>query len=176
MASKYFDIADGSYGMTMRFYYEESLGVVAITNIQLQSVMYTGPGWYPNGTIKVGDQAIFSMNYNIPATHVFDVNSASEAWHNIRAFGAGTKLPVTSTAILDANTTEITVDIELFRDSDLNIHPNIKGSIKINLTTGLVYIDNGSGFEPYEVYIDNGESWDRCIPYIDNGTSWDLCM
>ena len=175
MASKYFDIADGRYGMTMRFYYEESLGVVTITNIQLQSIEYTGPYWYPNGTIKVGDQDIFSMNYYTP-THVFDVRNASEEWRNIRAFSTGTELPVTSTAILDANTTEITVDIGLFRDSDLDIHPNIRGSIKINLTGGLVYIDNGSGFEPCEVYIDNGESWDRCVLYIDNGTSWDLCM
>lgn len=38
---------------------------------------------------------------------------------------------------------------------------------------GLVYIDNGSGWDAYQVYIDNGSSWDRYIPYIDNGTSWD---
>lgn len=40
--------------------------------------------------------------------------------------------------------------------------------------TGLVYIDNGSSWDAYEVYIDNGSSWDRYVPYIDNGTSWDV--
>lgn len=38
---------------------------------------------------------------------------------------------------------------------------------------GLVYIDNGTSFEAYQVFIDNGTSWDQYIPYIDNGSSWD---
>ena len=49
------------------------------------------------------------------------------------------------------------------------------GSMTLTPTTGqgLVYIDNGSGWDAYQVYIDNGSSWDRYIPYIDNGSSWD---
>lgn len=49
------------------------------------------------------------------------------------------------------------------------------GSMVLTPTTGqgLVYIDNGSGWDAYQVYIDNGSSWDRYIPYIDNGSSWD---
>lgn len=39
---------------------------------------------------------------------------------------------------------------------------------------GLVYIDNGSGWDAHQVYIDNGTSWDLHMLYIDNGTSWDL--
>lgn len=39
---------------------------------------------------------------------------------------------------------------------------------------GVVYIDNGTGFDAYQVYIDNGESWDLYIPYIDNGTEFVL--
>jgi len=39
----------------------------------------------------------------------------------------------------------------------------------------VVYIDNGSSFDTYEVYIDNGSSWDRYEAYIDNGSSWDKC-
>ena len=39
---------------------------------------------------------------------------------------------------------------------------------------GLLYIDNGTSLELYQVYIDNGSSWDLYIPYIDNGTSWDM--
>jgi hypothetical protein len=39
---------------------------------------------------------------------------------------------------------------------------------------GLVYIDNGTGWDAYQVYIDNGTTWDLYVPYIDNGSSWDL--
>lgn len=40
--------------------------------------------------------------------------------------------------------------------------------------SGLVYIDNGSSFDAYQLFIDNGTSWDQYIPYIDNGTSYDM--
>ena len=50
------------------------------------------------------------------------------------------------------------------------------GSMVLTPTTGqgLVYIDNGSGWDAYQVYIDNGSGWDRYIPYIDNGSGWDM--
>lgn len=38
--------------------------------------------------------------------------------------------------------------------------------------SGVVYIDDGSLFEPYLIYIDNGTSWDLYMAYIDNGTDW----
>lgn len=40
---------------------------------------------------------------------------------------------------------------------------------------GLIYIDNGTTLEPYQVYIDNGTGWEQHIPHIDNGSSWDMC-
>lgn len=48
-------------------------------------------------------------------------------------------------------------------------------SITIEYETSIVgaYIDNGSGYDAYEVYIDNGSGWDKYVPYIDNGTSWE---
>lgn len=45
----------------------------------------------------------------------------------------------------------------------------------LDAPTGLIYIDNGTSFEAYEIYIDNGTSWDKYVAYIDNGTSWDQC-
>ena len=48
-------------------------------------------------------------------------------------------------------------------------------NIELTGSAGVIYVDNGSGFEAYQVYIDNGTSWDLYIPYIDNGTSWDVC-
>lgn len=40
--------------------------------------------------------------------------------------------------------------------------------------SGVVYIDNGSTFEPYLTYIDNGTSWDLYIAYVDDGTNWNI--
>lgn len=39
---------------------------------------------------------------------------------------------------------------------------------------GVIYIDNGTTFEAYQIYIDNGTGWDLYVPYIDNGSGWDL--
>ncbi len=40
--------------------------------------------------------------------------------------------------------------------------------------SGVVYIDNGTTFEPYLAYIDNGSSWDLYIAYIDDGVNWNI--
>lgn len=40
--------------------------------------------------------------------------------------------------------------------------------------SGVVYIDNGTTFEPYLVYIDNGTSWDLYLMYVDDGTDWNI--
>jgi hypothetical protein len=47
--------------------------------------------------------------------------------------------------------------------------------VTLDYLNGGAWIDNGSGFELYQVYIDNGAGWDLCIPYIDNGSSWEIC-
>ena len=40
--------------------------------------------------------------------------------------------------------------------------------------SGVIYIDNGTTFEPYLAYIDNGSSWDLYIAYIDDGVEWNI--
>lgn len=50
-----------------------------------------------------------------------------------------------------------------------------KESVAVDYNSGLVYIDNGSGFDAYQCYIDNGSGWDLHIPYADNGSGWDMC-
>ena len=40
--------------------------------------------------------------------------------------------------------------------------------------SGVVYIDNGTTFEPYLAYIDNGTDWEPCLMYIDDGTDWNI--
>ena len=57
-----------------------------------------------------------------------------------------------------------------------NTH-TVTGAVTVATTTkqlGLVYIDNGSGFDAYLIYIDNGSSWEQYAPYLDNGSDWDL--
>ena len=39
----------------------------------------------------------------------------------------------------------------------------------------VIYIDNGSSFDAYEIWIDNGSTWEQYAAYIDNGSSWDEC-
>jgi len=40
--------------------------------------------------------------------------------------------------------------------------------------SGVVYIDNGTAFEPYLAYIDNGTDWEPYLMYIDDGTDWNI--
>lgn len=40
--------------------------------------------------------------------------------------------------------------------------------------SGVIYIDNGTTFEPYLTYIDNGTGWDLYLAYVDDGTNWNI--
>lgn len=40
--------------------------------------------------------------------------------------------------------------------------------------SGVVYIDNGTAFEPYLAYIDNGTEWELYLMYVDDGTDWNI--
>lgn len=42
------------------------------------------------------------------------------------------------------------------------------------MSGGVVYIDNGTVFEPYLTYIDNGTNWDLYLVYVDDGTNWNM--
>ena len=166
----YFDAATVS-GFTLRIFYEEKLGIVSITDIQLKSTNYTGH-WYPGGTISVNGVPVLTMDFNSPATHSFSIWQVGDTFVPIRV-QSGASLPVSSERIL-AGTTTISVDVRMYRDGSTTT-PRFSGSVTIDLTAGAVYVDTGSGFERYLVYVDNGTGWDHCIPYIDDGTSWNLC-
>lgn len=47
---------------------------------------------------------------------------------------------------------------------------------KLETIGGLVYIDNGTQFEAYQMFIDSGTNWDQVIPYMDNGTEWNSLL
>lgn len=40
--------------------------------------------------------------------------------------------------------------------------------------SGVVYIDNGTAFEPYLAYIDDGTEWQLYLMYVDDGTDWNI--
>ena len=40
--------------------------------------------------------------------------------------------------------------------------------------SGVIYIDNGTTFEPYLAYIDNGTDWELYLMYVDDGTDWNI--
>lgn len=40
--------------------------------------------------------------------------------------------------------------------------------------SGVVYIDNGTTFEPYLAYIDNGTDWELYLMYVDDSTDWNI--
>jgi len=40
--------------------------------------------------------------------------------------------------------------------------------------SGVVYIDNGTSFEPYLAYIDNGTDWELYLMYVDDGENWNI--
>lgn len=171
----YFDTSTVS-GFTVRVHYEERLGVVTITNIQLQSTLYGGGStgkWWPGGTIKVNGETVLTMDFNSPATHYFPISANGDTFADI-VVSSGVALPVSSVQIF-AESAEITVNVTLWRSSDRIAIYDITGAETVNLTVGLVYIDTGDALEPHLAYIDNGTGWDLCVPYSDNGTEWELC-
>lgn len=40
--------------------------------------------------------------------------------------------------------------------------------------SGVVYIDNGTSFEPYLAYIDDGTNWNLYLMYVDDGIGWNI--
>lgn len=166
----YFDTSTVS-GFTIRVYYEENLGIVTITDLQLQSTVYTGQ-WYVYGTIKVNGETVLTMGDD--STYSIDYIGAGSTWWPVYELTSREFTPVSSAQIFAASTT-IAVDIDLHRiTGDANVN-GVTGSTTVSLTAGVVYIDNGSGFDAYQVYIDNGTSWDRYVPYVDNGSGWGMC-
>ena len=42
------------------------------------------------------------------------------------------------------------------------------------MSGGVVYIDNGTSFEPYLIYVDDGTNWNPYLVYVDDGTDWNM--
>lgn len=66
---------------------------------------------------------------------------------------------------------ELTLDASWIRDNDGARTFTLYAIWEIS---GVVYIDDGTTFEPYLAYIDNGTEWELYLMYVDNGASWDI--
>jgi uncharacterized repeat protein (TIGR02543 family) len=73
---------------------------------------------------------------------------------------------------LYANQDELIFDLSWIKDETGVIHQYTMYAIWE--ISGVVYIDNGTTFEPYLAYIDNGSSWDLYLVYVDSGTEWNI--
>lgn len=69
------------------------------------------------------------------------------------------------------NQCELTFDTSWIRDNE---EARLYTMYAVWEISGVVYIDNGTSFEPYLAYIDNGTSWDLYLMYVDNGTNWNV--
>lgn len=69
------------------------------------------------------------------------------------------------------NQAELTFDASWVRDNEEAREYTLYAVWKIS---GVVYIDNGTTFEPYLAYIDNGTDWDLYVAYIDGGVDWNI--
>ena len=127
-----------------------------------------------NGTIKINGDTVLTMGGTGGKTYSIDYIGAGSTWWPVYELSSKEFMPVSSAQIFAASTT-ISVDIDVHNISSGYDVRDIIGSTTVSLTAGMVYIDNGSGFDVYQCYIDNGNSWDLYIPYIDNGASWDIC-
>lgn len=110
---------------------------VRVTDIKFQSKTYGGT-LYPNGSVTVAGQKVGTMDYYDPATHSFTVGSVGDSWYSLITHSSGKKFPWTAEKIAHnvdgSKTIEISIDFDLYRQSDgLNLF-DFTGTKKVTLT------------------------------------------
>lgn len=137
-----------------------------ISHAFIMSPLVTGFNWSQHSTIhysySIGDETFSGDIPNYNGSSTVTLNSGSlEIEHDAN----GAKEIAMSFSVTDGSGASYTCGSASASDT----------MALTTITAGVVYIDNGAGFDAYEVYIDNGTSWDKYAAYIDNGTSWDSC-
>ena len=185
--SGYFDLLSDKSGVTLRFHYKETYDIetaksnLSIVKIQLKSASWMTTYWL-DGTITVEGQEIYNTD-----SHVGEHGAYVEVLDTFYDITDGETEQVvtdfgTATDILhnDDGTKTVTITVALTgytQSGNAGSGWIVSDNVQIDLTQiqrGLIYIDNGSGFDAYCIYIDNGSSWDLYSAYIDNGDSWDF--
>ena len=165
----YFDTPEVS-GFVWRTHFQESGGIVSVTNLQLQSNEYTGPTWYPKGDISVNGVKILEMDYNNNATHAFSIYSASDTFADVETL-SGQALPVSSQRITTGKA-EITVSMELYRSSDGKHVYGIEGNTSIDVASILAMVHDGEEFTQKQPVIKHDAGAKNYRPVVHNGAEW----
>lgn len=175
----YFDVT-GTNGMTVRVHYAETyddktaIRNVEITKLQVHSENYQTV-YYLHGSVSIDGVVAFTMDKAAGGHSVY----TSRGTYTDVTGTLGSVSDIVSN-VDGSKSITINVDVSGYTGSGSGSGNGwtANGAQIIELTsinTGCVYLDNGSGFDAYQVYIDNGSGLDLHIPYIDNGSGWDLC-
>lgn len=130
-----------------------------------------------NGSYYFSD---YSHGYNVTLNGTSVANLTHVANKNQISLAAGASLTICSGTTNVTHNADGKLDMSVSYSFYTGYTNTISGTGTMTLTStsissGVVYIGNGSSFDAYEIYIGNGTSWDRYIPYIGNGTDWDTC-
>ena len=156
---------EGAAGYTITF--NANGGNCSITNLtSTRTIVYTFKGWNTNSEATSGSTGSYTPSSNLTFYAIWQmsyVNNAitlPEPTRNGYIFkGWATSADATSGSFGSYVPGEAVTLYAIWGLDD---------------SAGLVYIDNGQGWDAYEIFIDNGVGWDKYVPYIDNGIGWDL--
>lgn len=165
------DISNGNASVNI---YAQWRANVLTVNYHVNGGTVNSDTYYVNNNLiySTSSSSVLNNDWNYNSTH-------SSGLYNATTFGltregydfVGWGLDSSGTTIFDQDDTSI-VPTDLTRDIET-------GDCTITLyaiweLSGVVYIDNGTSFEPYLPYIDNGTSWDLYLAYVDDGTNWNV--
>lgn len=119
--------------------------------------------WYLDTDKLLG--TLDTIGYDSTETFTLDSNNNTILFNNLKNY-----LSNGNSAIIIYNDDDTSSDF--YSRHFLQI-AEITITVTYDSDDGVIYIDNGTTFEAYQIYIDNGTGWDLYIPYIDNGSSWD---
>jgi hypothetical protein len=159
-------IVQGDNGFSAEVVWEAKNGTVIITALRAKSAYYGGY-WFPDGTVKVNGETVFSMSAG-PVSHVF--HTVGPDFVDIEVFGDNQRLPVTSGKIGGG---KATIDVIMYLHSDSeSIRPKIRGSVEIIVDSVLPLVYDGAAFQQKQAVAGTGTEFRKYRPIIHDGTAW----
>lgn len=162
-------ILQGDNGFAAEIAWEAEGGTVTITALRLQSVYYGGY-WYPAGSVFVNGEAVFTMDNDSPATHVFNASYIGDAFADITPIGNAQELPAKSAPVNGVKAT-IELSMSLYSESE-SIRPKVSGSAEISVDSVLPQVHDGAAFQQKQAVAGTGTEFRKYRPIIHDGTAW----
>ena len=157
-------ILQGDNGFAAEVAWTAEGGAVTITALRLQSLYYGGY-WYPEGSVAVNGEAVFTMN-----SHVFHTSGVGDAFVNIETYSTGQPLPATSGKVSGGKAT-VTLSMTLYSESE-SIRPKVSGSVEISVDSVLPLVHDGAAFQQKQAVAGTGTEFRKYRPIIHDGTAW----